>query len=181
MEYEMFIEEDGFNIGIIPKLISGNNYNTIIWPGQMVDLYGKQNDTIRHLIKVLTEEDLSSVQISLRGMDSMSHYLVKVFSNNTTYYDEKLTGVDSLTLKLGQIVPVEINVEVVTDKNQNGKWDAASIWGRKPAEKILTQKISKPKPNWSIEEEIDINTNQGTNDNPLKEIPKKGILEKKDK
>ncbi len=153
---EFFILPSGYDVGVVPKVEPNELYKVRIHPNTFTDLYGRSNDSLIHNISVVNEEELSEVILKIFNFDTTCQNVVKVFTNSKTYYESSIIGLDTLNLKFSRFIPEVIKIEVISDINNNSRWDAANIWGRIPPEKIFKQQISAPKPNWTIEEEIDL-------------------------
>lgn len=159
---DFLVFSDPYKVGAIPQVDQGLTYDVIVLPGQFIDIYGRNNDTLTHRLNIMSEEDLSEVLLNISGFDSVTTYAIKIYTKSTNLYKETITAVDTLRLQFNRFIPSDITVEVITDTNNNGEWDPANIWGRIPAEKIYIKKIPAPKPNWTVEEEIDISIPQSS-------------------
>jgi hypothetical protein len=140
-------------INLTPNLSPGK-YNIFIPPGTFEDIYGNTNDTIKHKLTCLFEDELSTIKMVINGLDSNEQYLIKLSNKAQSLYSETVTMMDSVVIEIFNYVPLPYEVNIIHDVNENGKLDGPVIWGRIPAEKSLLKSFEKPKANWVVEEEI---------------------------
>ncbi len=157
VKYDLVMGKNKFNVYIKPKLKYGMIYNLEVYPGFVENWFNIGfADTLIQQINCIHKDDLSTINLSISGLDSIYSNLIKVSTASRILYQKSHTTSDTLKLDFIDILPEDLNIEIVRDVNDNGKWDNANFVGRLQPEFIFKTQIKKPKPNWVIEEEISI-------------------------
>jgi len=114
----------------------GIPYSIMIPKGAVKDIYGRTLDTMKFSFQFLPPEKLSTLELNVSDLDSSSVYLVKVYKDSRVFFERSASKTNFIRDIIKGLPPQEYKVDVIEDKNQNGKWDPADYWNRQQPEKI---------------------------------------------
>ena len=103
--------------------LPGETYDLRIDSGAVKSIYGQANDSIGQTFAILTADKTAALRIIMSELDTGSTYIVHVLRNNVRIASQTTVGSDTLTINIKGLVPDKYDVEVIGDKNGNGKWD----------------------------------------------------------
>jgi len=108
-------------------------------PGAIIDFYNKTNDTIDYKVKVAKEEDFSSIELQFENFDS-STYIIQLLEKEKFIKDVMYTPGDSL-ITLEKLNPLDYNLVIIKDRNQNGRWDPGNYILHQQSERIYRKSL----------------------------------------
>ena len=130
-------------------------YNLILEKDFATDSLGQQllkRDTIEFTTKAKAE--YGQVKLTFLDLDMAINPVLMLVQNNEVKYSLPLT---SNTINIQLILPGEYEMQILHDRNKNGKWDAGEFFVEKRQPEmvsILNQRKLSVKPNWLTEFEI---------------------------
>ncbi len=167
---KIFFYVDSFFTQIIPKVgfeqrelqlnyrwKEDSIYQLQILPGGVTDIYGLSNvDTIRQQYKAAARKDFGNIALTINGLDSLKHYVVQLFfKNNSKLVKEiPIKEVKEFKHNFNTINPGAYYVRIITDHNQNERWDSGNYDKKIQPEPIFTVTLEELRSNWDVEEEI---------------------------
>jgi hypothetical protein len=110
-------------------------YNVILDKDFAEDSLGRRllkSDTLSFVTKDLA--DYARLRIRLRGADSTQNPVLQLLQNGTVVYS---TSIRSGQMGIEQFTPGEYDLQVLFDRNNNGKWDAGQFFGTKRQPEIV--------------------------------------------
>jgi len=89
--------------------------------GAVTNIYNKVSaaDTIN--LKPLSDEDFTSINLSLLNIDSTASYIAQLYAGENKLLT--IQPLDSFKTSFNQLLTGEYSLKVIEDKNDNGKWD----------------------------------------------------------
>lgn len=146
------VRTDGLRLLADVSGTNGKQGILILYPGAVLTLDGAVNeDTIIKRVQFLGEEDLAVLQLKV-STDSSSANLPLVL---------RITGPDYLlehdlshgrALNLTNLIPGKYKLELIEDRNGNGKWDPGSfLQGIQPEYLIPYHEPVELRANWELE------------------------------
>jgi hypothetical protein len=135
-------------------------YQIEILPNAITDIYGVSNtDTIRQTVNVLSSEDFGSLTLSVVDLDSTQQYVIKVNLSGAPPIGEFVVSDVSEWQQTFTAIPTgKYQVEIVSDRNRNGRWDTGSYTLKTKAEPIFSQTLEQLRPSWDLEAEVRLET-----------------------
>lgn len=137
----------------------GKEYEVVLLPGAMTDFFGLQNDTIRQGYQAELRKKFGNLNLTLSDLDTLETYVIQLIFRKDNIVDEfSVSGVDSYQRNFKTLPPGNYSVQIVTDSNQNGKWDTGNYDLKIQPEKIRRLAIEqKLRANWDVDANISIN------------------------
>ena len=129
-------------------------YDIVVPDSFFVDIFGRQNDTLKHVVNCLFEDELSTVNLKIQNLDSTRTYVIEIKFSSDNIFQEIVENSDSLDFRFERLIPASYEVKIIEDLNKNGIWDGPNIIGRLQPEPLMIQQFEAPKANWEIEETI---------------------------
>ena len=134
-------------------------YQLQILPSGITDIYGLTNsDTISQQYKASNRKDFGNIIVTVNGLDSMKNYVLHLVSQNNSKLVEEILIKELKTYNRTFIAlnPGSYEIKIITDLNENGRWDTGNYEKRLQPEPIFTVKTKELRANWDIEEEINL-------------------------
>lgn len=111
------------------------NYHLIIDRDFAEDTLGRRllkSDTLSFMTRELT--DYARLRIRLRGADTSLNPVLQLLQNGTVVHSAPIS---SGQMSIEQFTPGEYDVQVLLDRNKNGKWDPGQFFGTKRQPEIV--------------------------------------------
>ena len=147
----------GNQIQIIPK--SEISFDLIVH-FKMGALKGKTNvnDSIKLELKTYRTSDLSNLKLNIESLKG--RWIIQLMDGTTAIRTFLKTDSDSI-INWNNLIPAVYQIRCIKDVNENGKWDTGN-WELKsqPEEVVRFEIKSKLRPNWDIEEILELKTNE---------------------
>jgi len=93
-----------------------------------------KSDTLSFMTRKPT--DYGRLRIRLRGADTTQNPVLQLLQNGTIVYS---TSIKSGQMSIEQFTPGEYDVQVLLDRNNNGKWDPGQFFGTKRQPELVRQ------------------------------------------
>lgn len=148
---------NGNQVRIIPKKASAFD---LLVNFKMGALKGRTNvsDSIKAELKTYRTSDLSNLKLNLA--DLKGRWVVQLMDGATAIRTFQKADSDSV-IEWFNLIPAVYQVRCIRDVNGNGKWDPG-VWELKtqPEEVVRFDIKSKLRPNWDIEETLEMKPNE---------------------
>jgi len=108
-------------------------------PGSIIDFYDKTNDTIDYKVKVANETDFSSIELKFENFDSAT-YIIQLLEKEKFIKEVIYTPSDSL-ITLEKLNPLEYNLLIIKDRNNNSRWDPGNYILKQQSERIYRKSL----------------------------------------
>ena len=123
--------------------IKGNDYTLVIPKATFKDINGFTNDSIEIKISLPTDENLSSLTLEMKNVDS--RYIVELINPARSQVFRKYIISDDCDLLFPYLTAGEYSVRITEDKNGNGIIDTGELLVRNQPEKVLLYKLDDGK------------------------------------
>ena len=123
--------------------VTGNDYELVIPKGAFKDINGFTNDSIETKISLPTDENLSSLTLEMKNVDS--RYIVELINPARSQVFRKYIISDDCDLIFPYLTAGEYSVRITEDKNGNGIIDTGELLVRNQPEKVLLYKLDDGK------------------------------------
>jgi uncharacterized protein (DUF2141 family) len=155
MKYDFLFS--GNQVRIIPK--TAISFDLIV-NFKMGALKGKTNvnDSIKVELKTYRTSDLSNLKLNIESLKG--RWIIQLMDGTTAIRTFLKTDADSI-INWTNLIPAVYQIRCIKDVNGNGKWDAGN-WALKsqPEQVVRFELKSKLRPNWDIEETLDLEANE---------------------
>jgi len=111
------------------------NYHLILDKDFAEDSLGRRllkSDTLSFMTRALT--DYGRLRIRLNGADTIQNPVLQLLQNGKVVHS---ASISSGQIAIEQFTPGEYDVQVLLDRNNNGKWDAGQFFGAKRQPEIV--------------------------------------------
>jgi len=133
----------------------GKRYEMQLLPGAVRDWYGLTNDTLVKKWIVEPVKSFGNIQLNIEGLNPELNYVAELlFQENTVV--EKLLIENSATYQrsFALLPPGNYSLRIVTDLNQNGRWDSGLYDAKRQPEPIFKTKLEPLRANWDLETKV---------------------------
>lgn len=130
---------------LLTQWVPATKYNLILDRDFAEDTLGRRllkSDTISFTTRKLT--DYGRMRVRLTNVDSTQHPILQLLQNNVVVYS---TSISSGQVSVDQFIPGDYEVQILLDRNNNGKWDPGQFFGKhlqpeivRPIEQRITVK-----------------------------------------
>ena len=100
-------------------------------------------------------EKYGDIQLSIVGLDTSSSYQVSLLNNKKIIQENVINNVDSTNLEYVVLPPGDYQIEILEDRNKNGKWDGGSYRLKRSSEIRHNVTLEKLRENWELGARID--------------------------
>ena len=129
-------------------------YDIVLPDSLFIDLYGRQNDTLKHVVNCVYEDELSTVNLKIQNLDSTKTYISEIKFSSDYIFQKVIENSDSIDFRFERLLPSSYEVKIIEDLNKNGIWDGPNVIGRLQPEPQIIKQFEAPKSNWEVEETI---------------------------
>lgn len=147
----------GNQVRIIPKTATAFELLVNFKMGALKGLTN-QNDSVKVELKTFRTSDLSNLKLNVESLKG--RWVVQLMDGATAIRTFQKTDSDTI-IDWVNLIPAVYQVRCIRDVNGNGKWDAGN-WEQKtqPEEVVRFDIKSKLRPNWDIEETLELKPNE---------------------
>lgn len=108
--------------------IEAAKYELLIPDSVFVDILNMKNDTIKSSFSIMDREKFGTVNIHLTGRDTTSSYIISFMNGKNHEY--RIPFINSDEVKFEFIKSGKYRINVIEDRNKNGKWDDGDVINR---------------------------------------------------
>ncbi len=98
-----------------------SSYSLFIHPGAVTDWFGQKNDTVKVNFRVQQSRYYGTLNVKLTGLTAGNYILRLVNEQDVPLRETKISGAGTSTFPL--LPPGQYRLKLITDANNNGKWD----------------------------------------------------------
>ena len=139
-----------------PMRASGK-FNIRFEPGDLIDIYGRGNDSILFCsLELYEKESFTNLTLTLEGLSKDKKYVARLMYKDKVKQEWKINETDSWTGVFLQLRPENHQLWLLEDDNDNGRWDPGSFFDRKQPERKRTLEIAGLRANWDIDQAISV-------------------------
>jgi uncharacterized protein (DUF2141 family) len=136
---------------VVAAMNPKKSYDFKLDPGALIDWYGNRNDTLKTSIQTVENKTLSEIILDIQDLDSTQTYEVSLLKSGQIFSRQNIVKKSGALLKFKQLVSDEYSVELIEDKNLNGKFDPSSFRKKRQSETRKEVKLDRLKTNWKQE------------------------------
>lgn len=132
-------------------------YKLEILPGALSDIFGlSTSDSLQIQYSLDPLKRYGNILLTLSNLDTAEYYLVQLMSKdlNQTLISDEVSGLETYEIAWQTIKPGDYTLRVITDWNQNGRWDTGNYDLKLQPEPIYLRPLEKLRANWDLEAEV---------------------------
>ncbi|MEL6141625.1 MAG: hypothetical protein AAFU67_08400, partial [Bacteroidota bacterium] len=135
------------------------SYTITLLPGAITDIYNQQNiDTLEIDFNVVEQKSLGTLNLSIVGLDSTTAYVMRLVKGNNRDFIEDFIVVEQASFEriLAGLPPADYKLEVISDRNRNGRYDGADWDQQRLPEEVRIFPLEALRANWEVDAQVDV-------------------------
>lgn len=112
-----------------------SSYRLFVKPGAAIDWFGQKNDTLKLSFKIRESRYYGLLSVKLTGLPAGNYLLRAVNEKDQVVREQKISGATTAAFEL--MPPGTYRLKLISDENNNGKWDTGNYWQHKQPERII--------------------------------------------
>ncbi len=133
---------------------AGERYSITFLPGAITDIWDRQNDTIRNSLVVNTTDQFGDLTMTIEGLDSLQQYVVSLKDGQNLIDTFVVVDRSQAQIKKNALSPAKYTIEIVEDRNRNGRWDTGEYSVRRSPEPRMTFSTEVLRAGWELESKM---------------------------
>jgi len=129
-------------------------YSLTFLPGSILDYNDKRMDTIKLKVKGLNPLTAGTLLIEVHNLDSTNRYLFILRQDDRDVQTSSVEGQVNFLKTYSYLLPAQYSLQIIEDKNRNGRWDPGNYSNKVLPEKILLEKNISVRANWELREQF---------------------------
>ena len=123
----------------------------------LASFLGTSNDSIRLSLQKVVPADLGDISLKVHQASDELQYIIQLKQGSDIIGEPLiLMGDSTYTHKWLGLKPKEYSMEIIFDRNQNGRWDSGNYENSIQPEKRYTESVEKLRAEWEVEKTIDL-------------------------
>ncbi|MFT4533702.1 MAG: hypothetical protein ACI9P5_001053 [Saprospiraceae bacterium] len=131
-----------------------HEYQLVILPGGITDIYGRTSDTIVLDFKTTSLDEYGNIKLMVSGLDTAEKYIVLLRDEDKLIKKSTITNSDRKQITFSRLPVSTYNVHLIKDENRDGKWTTGDYWAGKQPELLKKFELEKLRENWDLEANI---------------------------
>jgi len=132
----------------------GHDYQLIILPGGIKDIYGRGCDTIIFDFTMALKDEYGNIKLTVADLDSTEQYIVILREGETDIKDVIISDAKKKEVLFERLPSRTYNIHLIKDENRDGKWTTGDYWKRRQPELLKKFDLEKLRENWDLEATI---------------------------
>lgn len=158
LSYTAEIDTSNANILLLKsRWAADSTYVLKMRSGAVYDILDNKNDSIGVRFKIADPSTLSTIILKIDSLNADYDYSIQIAKGNELIKKWIVKGQTTFNTEV-EGLPAEIyQVNILEDRNKNGRIDKGSFAKKEDPEKVYTKKLEQLRQNWSVEVEINLN------------------------
>ncbi|MCB0640490.1 MAG: hypothetical protein KDC44_02585, partial [Phaeodactylibacter sp.] len=127
------------------------NYKLVLLPGGITDVYGIENDTLRQNYRIDEKKNYGNIALTLEQLDSTQQYVIRFMKGDKLIQSFKHQNSRIFTASFKHLLPGDYQLDIIEDRDGNGRWDPGAYENYRPSENRYTKKLEPLRANWDLE------------------------------
>jgi len=124
--------------------------------GALTDRLFNKNDSLSVRFKVVEPSTLGSISIKIDSLNPEFDYSIQLAKGNKVVRKWIVKGQREFRTEVAGIPAETYDINILEDKNKNGRIDKGSFASKELPENIFTKKLEQLRQNWSLDVEINM-------------------------
>ncbi len=146
----------------------GMEYELMILPGGMTDIYGRENDSMKVTFTVANPDIFVDMELVLVGLDSTKNYIVEMYRDKNPIESAMVKGKDTVNVLFLHKMIGKYKVVITQDDNGDGQWTTGDYWQKRQPEIKKSFDLKKAEPGFKLSTTLTWNDNILKDGNPAK-------------
>ena len=131
-----------------------HDYQLIILPGGVSDIYGRTSDTIVFNFKTTARDEYGNIDLVVSDLDSTQQYIVMLRDGDKKIKESVIRDIKREQITFSRLPVSTYNIHLIKDENRDGKWTTGDYWLGKQPELMKQFELEKLRENWDLEANI---------------------------
>ncbi len=153
-EQEFETDYSGTTFKIISKWSADSLYNLYILPGAIATHFSGTNDTLNYGLSPLSAEKFGNILFTFKTENDTTAYVIELKQGEKLIDKRSVTVSDSLLITYPRLPAGEYKVDVLEDRNGNGRWDPGVYLRKLQSENTQTIQLEELRENWDLKAEF---------------------------
>ncbi len=137
------------------KIVDTGNYELILLPGSVSDIFGETLDTSQVVIKGKSADILGNILLSLNNLNLEKQYIYELLDDKDNLIAKEVMKGDSI-LNFNRVEGGQYFIKMTEDLNENGYWDSGNLEEKKFSEKIRKFQLEVLRQGWDLETSVNV-------------------------
>lgn len=124
--------------------------------GAVYDILDNKNDSTAVRFKIADPATLSTIILKVDSLNAGYDYSIQIAKGNELIRKWIVTGQSTFNAEVGGLPAETYQINILEDRNKNGRIDKGSFTRKEDPEKVYTKKLEQLRQNWSVEIEISL-------------------------
>ena len=138
-------------LNVSSKWISDTAYTMIFAPNAILDYVGNTNDSMNVNFKITDPATLGSISLMIDSLNANYDYSIQLAKGNELLQKWIVKGQTTFKTEINGLPADTYQINILEDRNKNGKIDKGSFEKKELPENIYTKKLEQLRQNWSID------------------------------
>lgn len=125
--------------------------------GALIDKVSNRNDSLSIRFKIADPSTLGSITMRIDSLNPAYDYSIQLAKGNELIRKWIVKGQSSFSTEINGIPAETYEINILEDRNRNGRIDKGNFATKELPENIYTKKLEQLRQNWSIDVEINMN------------------------
>jgi hypothetical protein len=130
------------------------DYQLIILPGGVTDIYGRTSDTLVLDFKTTSLDEYGNIKLMVSGLDTTEQYIVLLRDEDKQIEEATITEQNKKQITFSRLPPSSYNIHLIKDENKDGKWTTGDYWTGKQPELLKKFELEKLREDWDLEANV---------------------------
>ncbi|MFT6337061.1 MAG: hypothetical protein ACI86M_001921 [Saprospiraceae bacterium] len=131
-----------------------HEYQLIILPGGVTDIYGRISDTIVFDFKTTSLDKYGNINLMVTELDSAEQYIVLLREDDKQIKASTISDLMKKQISFTRLPASTYNIHLIKDENRDGKWTTGDYWAGKQPELLKKYELEKLRENWDLEANV---------------------------
>lgn len=145
--------DDGRTLLLSHPWPEDKKYILTMLPQAIGDWYGLRNaDTLSTAVQIDNRRNYGNILLTLNGLDSAQAYVLQLISpSGLVLKESRIADQRSHQERYPNLPPGGYSIQIVTDRNRNGRWDTGRYDTATQPEPRETKKLDNLRANWDLD------------------------------
>ena len=149
------LDFDGRIMKLLGKISDTGNYELILLPGSVRDIFGEEIDTSQLFLKGMSDKVLGNIVLTIQNVNLERQYLYELLDDKEELVASRVMKSDTI-MSFDRIPGGKYSLRIIEDLNENGFWDSGNLKQKLFSEKIRTFTLEELRDGWDLETSINV-------------------------
>jgi len=155
---QMTIDDVGFEdrfLKIKAKMVDTGNYELMLLPGSVSDIFGGGIDTSQMIIIGKSADVLGNIVLTIQNVNLEMQYIYELMDDKDNLIVSKTMKGDTI-MNFNRVKGGQYFLRMTEDNNENGYWDSGNLKQKIFSEKIRKFQLEVLRQGWDLETSINV-------------------------